>query len=216
MAHTYPIAGQCAWRAKAAGASQPRTFRDKGADAVTTGMVQLSSEQSTDIAPRAHQHLTNRSLQLVNMLTKTILSIICFLSALNFAGAQTATAAKSRFDVKMTGAQNAAIPDVRGGLPVLAGTTWAVISIYQKGSIPKTQFRPANFLFLKDGKWEHQTGSLFLGGTYTVKGATLSTTDEGATKANEWKLRWDGSVKELEMEQGNLIFVLRYQGKTQS
>lgn len=121
----------------------------------------------------------------------------------------------SRFDVKMTDAQNAAIPDVSGGLPVLAGTTWAVISIYQKGTTPKTQFRPANFLFCKNGKWEHQTGTLFLGGTYKVNAATLITTDEGASsRPQDWKLRWDGSVKEMEMEQGNLIFVLRYQGKT--
>jgi hypothetical protein len=119
----------------------------------------------------------------------------------------------SRFDVKMTDAQNAAIPDVSGGLPVLPGTTWAVISIYQKGATPTTQFRPANFLFCKNGKWEHQTGSLFLGGTYSVKGATLTTKDEGASKGDTWKLRWDGSVKEMEMEQGNLIYVLRYQGK---
>jgi hypothetical protein len=162
----------------------------------------------------ASHHLSSK---LINMLTRTIFSL-CLLSALSLANAQTAAPSKgvSRFDVKMTDAQNAAIPDVSGGLPILPGTTWAVISIYEKGSTPKTQFRPANFLFLKNGKWEHQTGSLFLGGTYTVKGATLSTTDEGATKANDWKLRWDGSVKEMEMEQGNLIFVLRYQGKTQS
>lgn len=129
--------------------------------------------------------------------------------------ATTAQKGVSRFDVKMTDAQNAAIPDVSGGLPVLAGTSWAVISIYEKGTTPKTQFRPSNFLFCKNGKWEHQTGSLFLGGTYTVKGATLSTKDEGAgSKPEDWKLRWDGSVKEMEMEQGKLIYVLRYQGKT--
>ncbi|MCY7291387.1 MAG: hypothetical protein LH615_04315 [Ferruginibacter sp.] len=124
--------------------------------------------------------------------------------------------AVSRFDVKMTAAQEAAIPDVSGGLPALAGTTWAVISIYEKGTVPKTQFRPANFLFCKNGKWEHQTGSLYMMGTYKVIGATLFTKDEGAgSKPEEWKLRWDGSVKEMEMEQGNLIFVLRYQGKAQ-
>jgi len=59
-----------------------------------------------------------------------------------------------------------------------------------------------------------QTGSLFLGGTYKVKGTTLTTKDEGAAKGDDWKLRWDGSVKEMEMEQGKLIYVLRYQGKT--
>lgn len=117
----------------------------------------------------------------------------------------------------MTAAQNAAIPEVSGGLPILPGTTWAVISIYEKGTTPKTQFRPSNFLFLKNGKWEHQTGTLYLGGTYKVKGSTLTTIDgEAIGKAEEWKLRWDNSVKEMEMEQGNLIFVLRYQGKTQS
>lgn len=138
-------------------------------------------------------------------------------STANPAAPNTATQkGRSRFDVKMTEAQAAAIPEVRGGLPVLAGTTWAVISIYQKGTTPTTQHRPGNFLFCKNGKWEHQTGSLFLGGTYTVAGATLTTRDGGAgSKAETWKLRWDGSVKEMEMEQGNLIFVLRYQGKTQ-
>ncbi len=121
----------------------------------------------------------------------------------------------SRFDLKMTAEQEAAIPDVRGGLPVLPGTTWAVASIYQKGEVPKTQFRPANFLFLKNGKWEHQTGSMYLGGTYKVSGNTLTTIDgEAGGKSSTWKLRWDGAVKEMEMEQGNLIFVLRYQGKT--
>jgi hypothetical protein len=150
----------------------------------------------------------------IAMSSRTIISIICLLSILNITHAQTGRKGVSRFDVKMTDAQNAAIPDVSGGMPVLPGTTWAVVSIYQKGTTPKTQFRPANFLFCKNGKWEHQTGSLFLGGTYKVKGATLTTKDEGASKGDDWKLRWDGSVKEMEMEQGNLIYVLRYQGKT--
>ena len=108
------------------------------------------------------------------------------------------------------------MPTVNGGLPVLAGTSWAVMSIYEKGTKPKPQFRPGNFLFCKSGKWEHQTGTLFLGGTFKVNGATLLTTDGGAqSKPEAWKLRWDGAVKEMEMEQGNLIFVMKYQGKTQ-
>ena len=102
---------------------------------------------------------------------------------------------------------------LNNGCPGLVGTTWAVASIYEIGTVPKTQFRPGNFLFCKNGKWEHQTGSLTLGGTYQAKVAVLTTTDEGAAKPQAWKLRWDGSVKEMEMEQGKLIFVLRYQGK---
>lgn len=149
------------------------------------------------------------------MLSKQILPILFLLLFALAAGAQTPKG-KSRFDVHMTPEQEAAVPVVSGGMPVLAGTSWAVISIYEKGSTPKTQHRPGNFLFCKNGKWEHQTGSLFLGGTYTVKGATLTTRDGGANgKPETWKLRWDGPVKELEMEQGNLVFVLRYQGKTQ-
>lgn len=149
------------------------------------------------------------------MFSKQIISIVCLLSILHVSNAQAGRKGVSRFDVKMTDAQNAAIPDVSGGLPVLPGTTWAVVSIYEKGTTPKTNFRPANFLFCKNGKWEHQTGSLFLGGNYKVKGATLTTTDGGAgSKPEIWKLRWDGSVKEMEMQQSNLIYVLRYQGKT--
>ena len=149
------------------------------------------------------------------MQIKTILLFISLAAFSNITLAQTTKKGVSRFDVKMTAAQEAAIPDVSGGMPVLAGTTWAVISIYDKGTVPKTQFRPGNFLFCKTGHWEHQTGTLFMGGNYTVSGATLMTTDGGArSKPESWKLRWDGSVKEMEMEQGNLIFVLRYQGKT--
>lgn len=151
------------------------------------------------------------------MLTKLLLSLSCLLFVHPLANAQSsepATPGVSRFDVKMTDAQNAAIPTVDAGMPVLAGTTWAVISIYEIGTVPKTQFRPSNFLFCNNGKWQHQTGSLFLGGTYEAQGAELTTTDDGATQPQDWKLRWDGSVKEMEMEQGKLIFVLRYQGKT--
>ena len=146
---------------------------------------------------------------------KTCIGVIAALVLFNIAVAQPINSkGVSRFDVKMTDAQNAAIPDVSGGLPVLAGTTWAVISIYQKGTTPKTQFRPANYLFCKNGKWEHQTGTLHLSGTYKVKGNSLTTDDGPGTKSSEWKTTWDGSVKEMEMEQGNSIFVLRYQGKT--
>ena len=149
----------------------------------------------------------------LGMLTKKFIALTCLLIIVT--NAQTkGQKGVSRFDVKMTDAQNAAIPDVIGGLPILPGTAWAVISIYQKGSTPTTQFRPANFLFCKNGKWEHQTGSLFMGGTFKVKDATLTTDDGPRTKPSSWKLRWDGSVKEMEMEQGNLIYVLRYQGKT--
>ena len=151
------------------------------------------------------------------MLTKLLLSLFCLLFVHHLANAQSGESGKpgvSRFDVKMTAAQSAAIPTVAAGMPVLPGTTWAVVSIYEIGTVPKTQFRPGNFLFCKNGKWEHQTGTLFLGGTYKAKGAVLTTTDDGAAaKLQAWKLRWDGSVKEMEMEQGSLIFVLRYQGK---
>jgi hypothetical protein len=160
-----------------------------------------------------------KNLSIMRM--KSPLSFLCLMFLCSVANAQTAAtssttpAGKSRFDVKMTPAQEAAIPDVSGGLPVLAGTTWAVISTYEKGTVPKTKFRPANFLFCKNGRWEHQTGTLNLGGTYKVSGATLTTKDDGASsKPEDWKLRWDGPVKEMEMEQGKLIFVLRYQGKT--
>ena len=146
---------------------------------------------------------------------KKSIGVIAALFLFNIAVAHSQNAkGVSRFDVKMTAAQEAAIPEVSGGLPVLAGTTWAVISIYQKGTTPKTQFRPANYLFCKNGKWEHQTGTLYLSGTYKVRGNTLTTDDGPRTKSSEWKIRWDGSVKEMEMEQGNSIFVLRYQGKT--
>ncbi len=119
----------------------------------------------------------------------------------------------SRFDVKLTDAQNAAIPEVKAGLPVLSGTYWAVISIYEKGTTPKTQFRPSNYLFCKNGNWEHQTGTLYLGGKYKVNGNVLTTDDGAGTKPSTWKITWDGSVKEMEMQQGTLIFVLRYLGK---
>lgn len=151
------------------------------------------------------------------MLTKLLLALFFLTFVHPLANAQSGEPAKpgvSRFDVKMTDVQNAAIPTVEAGMPVLPGTTWAVISIYETGTVPKTQFRPGNYLFCTNGKWEHQTGSLFLGGTYKVKGTVLTTTDaDAAAKPQAWELRWDGSVKEMEMEQGNLIFVLRYQGK---
>lgn len=159
------------------------------------------------------------------MLCKRLLPVFALLFVVSLTAAQsensknktpTTKKGKSRFDVKMTDEQEAAVPTVAGGMPVLSGTSWAVVSIYEKGTTPKTQHRPGNFLFCKNGKWEHQTGSTFLGGQYKVSGATLSTKDEGAGgKWEVWKLRWDGPVKELEMEQGNLVFVLRYQGKTQ-
>ena len=146
---------------------------------------------------------------------KTFIGVVAALVLFNIAVAQsTNSKGVSRFDVKMTEAQNAAIPDVSGGLPVLAGTTWAVISIYQQGTTPKTQFRPANYLFCKSGKWEHQTGTLYLSGTYKVRGNSLTTDDGPGTKSSEWKISWDGTVKEMEMQQGTSIFVLRYQGKT--
>ena len=83
------------------------------------------------------------------MLRKRLLSIACFLLVVTALQAQQGV---SRFDVKLTDAQKAAVPEVSGGMPVLPGTMWAVVSIYEKGTTPKTQFRPANFLFCKNAK----------------------------------------------------------------
>ncbi|SDM18993.1 hypothetical protein SAMN05421813_107126 [Daejeonella rubra] len=104
-----------------------------------------------------------------------------------------------------------------GDLPEIIGTSWSLLSIYEKGAQPKYLRIFPEYLFCKNGRWELHSDSNSMGqmGTYTIKGNQLITIHDGADKlTGKYSITWNATEKYLELNDGKLIFRLRYRTKT--
>lgn len=104
-----------------------------------------------------------------------------------------------------------------GDLPEIIGTSWSLLSIYEKGAQPKYLHIFPEYLFCKNGRWELHSASNSMGqmGTYTIKGNHLITVHDGADKlTGKYTITWNATEKYLELDDGKLIFRLRYRTKT--
>jgi len=104
-----------------------------------------------------------------------------------------------------------------GDLPEIIGTSWSLLSIYEKGTQPKYLRIFPEYLFCKNGRWELHSDSNSMGqmGTYTIKGNQLITIHDGADKlTGKYTITWNATEKFLELNDGKLIFRLRYRTKT--
>jgi len=111
------------------------------------------------------------------------------------------------------------IPDEsKGSLPEIIGTSWSLLCIYEKGTQPKFLRIYPEYLFCKNGRWElHSlTNSPGQMGTYTINGNSLKTVHDGSDNLTEnYKITWNELEKYLELDNGKMIFRLRYRTKTQ-
>ncbi len=104
-----------------------------------------------------------------------------------------------------------------GDLPEIVGTSWSLLSIYEKGTQPKYLHIFPEYLFCKNGRWELHSASNSMGqmGTYTIKGNQLITVQDGTDKlTGKYTITWNATEKYLELNDGKLIFRLRYRTKT--
>jgi len=110
------------------------------------------------------------------------------------------------------------IPDEpNADLPEIIGTSWSLLCIYEKGTQPKYLRIFPEYLFCNNGRWElHSlTNSPGQMGTYTINGNRLKTVHDGADKlTGNYKITWNEVEKYLELDDGKLIFRLRFRTKT--
>ncbi len=103
---------------------------------------------------------------------------------------------------------------VNTSLPEIIGTSWNLLKIYSKGDESKGDlFVFPEYLFCKSGRWEAHTESNGMGqmGTYTVEGDQLILVHDGADKLTaKYTMTWNEAGKYLELDDGELIFRLRF------
>jgi hypothetical protein len=107
-------------------------------------------------------------------------------------------------------ALNAALPDI-------IGTSWNLIKIYARGQESKGDlFVFPEYLFCKSGRWEAHTDSNGMGqmGTFTVDGDKLILVHDGADQLTaRYTITWNEAGKYLELDDGELVFRLRFKIK---
>jgi len=109
------------------------------------------------------------------------------------------------------------IVETKENLPEIIGTSWSLLCIYEKGTQPKNLLNFPEYLFCKNGNFEFHSLTTSVGqmGTYTIKDNHLVTVNDGADKLTEnYTITWNAAEKYLELNDGKLIFRLRYLTKT--
>ncbi len=103
--------------------------------------------------------------------------------------------------------------EINADLPEIIGTSWSLLSIYEKGTEPKFLRNFPEYLFCKNGRWElHSlTNSMGQMGTYTIDGEQLTTVDDGEDNLTAtYMITWNEAEQYLELDDGKLIFRLRF------
>ncbi|MDO9275379.1 MAG: hypothetical protein Q7T92_07520 [Lutibacter sp.] len=109
------------------------------------------------------------------------------------------------------------IEEINEGLPVIIGTSWSLLCIYEKGTQPKYLRNFPEYLFCNNGRWELHSLTTSAGqmGTYKIKGNRLIIVHDGVDKlTGNYAITWNDTEKYLELSDGKLIFRLRYRTKT--
>lgn len=102
------------------------------------------------------------------------------------------------------------IPPMSGGIPVLKGTAWYILSIYQKGTTPNINKVQRPYLFCNSGRYEIQT-TIFSMGSYTVRGNKLTQVADGADKLTEtYTISWNAAGNYIELTSGDTVIRLVY------
>ncbi|MDI1324790.1 MAG: hypothetical protein PSV36_18745 [Algoriphagus sp.] len=103
--------------------------------------------------------------------------------------------------------------EINAELPEIIGTSWSLMSIYEKGTEPVFLRIYPEFLFCKNGRWEllSLTNSQGQMGTYTIDGDRLTTVNDGADNLTaNYKITWNEADQYMELDNGELIFRMRF------
>lgn len=93
---------------------------------------------------------------------------------------------------------------------VLAGTSWQLLSLTEKGEKITDASNPASVNFTKDGKWEIVfEDCIRIGGTYKVKGDRLVMTSDDGAVYQDAKMTWKPDSKILELNSGKFLMRLK-------
>ena len=103
-------------------------------------------------------------------------------------------------------------PEKAGNIPNIVGTSWAVISIYEKGTTP-TFDKMDNYIFCKSGHWEFNANAIADRGTYQIHGNQLTIIGQG-NKKSTYQITWNEAKNYLELDDGVMIIRLQYNMKT--
>ncbi|MDQ6757530.1 MAG: hypothetical protein M3004_11410 [Bacteroidota bacterium] len=103
-------------------------------------------------------------------------------------------------------------PEKTGNIPNIVGTSWLVITIYEKGTTP-TFGKMDNYIFCKSGHWEFSANAIADRGTYRVTGNQLRITGQG-NRTSTYKMIWNEAKNYLELDDGVMIIRLQYNMKT--
>ncbi len=102
-------------------------------------------------------------------------------------------------------------------LPDIIGTSWNLLKIYTRGEESRGDlFVYPEYLFCKSGRWKAHTDSNGMGqmGTFTVEGDKLILVHDGADQLTDsYTMTWNEAGKYLELDDGKLIFRLRFKIK---
>lgn len=142
---------------------------------------------------------------------------LVFFTALFLFNACSANDQKSNTDDNQQSSIVEKTEEINEDFPEIIGTSWSLLCIYEKGTKPKNLHTFPEYLFCKNGKFEFHSLSNFVGqmGTYTIKGNRLETVNDGSDKLKgSYIITWNAAEKYLELNDGKLIFRLRYKTKT--
>ena len=103
-------------------------------------------------------------------------------------------------------------PESGGNIPNIVGTSWEVISIYEKGTTPTIK-KMYNYIFCKSGHWEYNVNAIANRGSYKVQGNQLTISEQG-NKISTYKISWNEAGSYLELDDGVMIIRLKYDMKT--
>lgn len=153
-------------------------------------------------------------MRTINKAAQKLVFVIAFLFFINCAAKeqekQTVTIEEERSLLKNTA-------EIKEDLPEIIGTSWSLLSIYEKGTKPKFLHNFPDYLFCNNGRWELHSLTVSAGqmGTYKIKGNRLTIVHDGADKlTGNYTITWNAAEKYLELDDGKLIFRLRYRTKT--
>ena len=108
--------------------------------------------------------------------------------------------------------------ELNADLPEIIGTSWSLLCIYENGAEPKYLHNFPEYLFCKNGRWELHSLTTSAGqmGTYTIEGNQLTTIHDGSDKlTGNYTITWNEAEQYLELNDGKMIFRLRYRTKAQ-
>lgn len=102
---------------------------------------------------------------------------------------------------------------MRGSLPDLPGTWWALKSMTKKGEAVKEYGTLPTMDFCKSGRWTLGHGRTNEGGKYQISGSRIIFRYEDGSLWGNYTMRWNGETGILELTDGSYTIRMIYKNK---